>query len=199
MRRPHASSPCDPPCVVPAQVDAAIVVQAACGTPLSLTYYQVAELAAGGDSRIAECVECWLEVVVKPALAELAFAVREVRDAFDDEGDDDESKKDGAEPREVPPSDAPRVDAFTADVGDLWGHAELSPLRFDEPRIMLAGSWRATRWIVTDGGAPRFALMRSDNPDCWMRYEPGLTTADAVRRWWSSAPPTMGLPEDEGA
>jgi hypothetical protein len=162
--------------------DAVLVVQAAIGPPLVLTHEDIHRDGVGAlRRRLPDIVDRWLDEVHR-ALTLLAETLRDVRRAIHSVG-------------------RPVVVPFVADGADLWNDAAKTPLDYDPPALMVAGSARAMRWFsdAPDATEGAFLLVQSDSPSTWMAYWPGETTHAEVQAWvlgWRrpSGPASLDLP-----
>jgi hypothetical protein len=144
--------------------DAVIIAQAAVGPPLELTHDDVHRDGVRAlRRRLPAIVDRWLDEV-HSALTLLAETLRDVRGALA-----------GSVGR-------PAVVPFVADGADLWNDAAKTPLDYDPPALMVAGSARAMRWF-SDAPEGAFLLVQSDSPSTWMAYRPGETTHAEVQAW----------------
>ncbi|OYV75000.1 MAG: hypothetical protein B7Z66_14575 [Chromatiales bacterium 21-64-14] len=158
--------------------DVKIVAYSPYGTPLVLLSENVANMATMrpliksrtrfNDPRFLydyERVQDWLSQLQEHS-EKITLAMREIRGAF---GED---------------QNRPGVHPFVADVPTLWGDPIHTPEQYG-PCIMCACSWRAIRWFPMESpNAFSFALVRNDDINRWMPFEPGVTTAAQVREWW---------------
>jgi hypothetical protein len=165
--------------------DAVIIAQAAVGPPLELTHDDIHRDGVRAlRRRLPAIVDRWLDEV-HSALTLLAETLRDVRRAL-------------AGPTALLSVGRPAVVPFVADGADLWNDAAKTPLDYDPPALMVAGSARAMRWF-SDAPEGAFLLVQSDSPSTWMAYRPGETTHAEVQAWvlgWRrpSGPASLDLP-----
>jgi hypothetical protein len=159
--------------------DAVIIAQAAVGPPLELTHDDIHRDGVRAlRRRLPAIVDRWLDEV-HSALTLLAETLRDVRRALAGFRSTTTSIEGPTALRSV---GRPVVVPFVADGADLWNDAAKTPLDYDPPALMVAGSARAMRWF-SDAPEDAFLLVQSDSPSSWMAYWPGETTHAEVQAW----------------